>query len=337
MWTRELRTIIPRLVSCPRSGAATRLRTPALRMLSAAAKRASVWASRTSAAWPFCATSRSRLRETRKSPVVPGSRRLAARSRSPSGVLRKIAPSSGRRCAKARSRTSSRSSSSEIDAASALWTSLRRRIRSPDSRSAAAMSSEADRSSMLSDEAASSAVAVFGRVTASSKPSMLMTVSESFTRSPTARCMGVATGRPFRRVVLREPRSSMNQVWPSRKKRACSRERKRSERTRSAFEERPTTRVSPSQKCSNDSPIGGVMRRRRGGWLIWSRRADRRIVARAPFDGTRAASGDSREISPGPKRTRSREGLLPGTRPDRDTRVARRILFPDSLQGPAEG
>ena len=44
-------------------GAAIRLRTPELMMLSAAAKRASVWASRTSAACPFSATSLSRLRE----------------------------------------------------------------------------------------------------------------------------------------------------------------------------------------------------------------------------------------------------------------------------------
>ena len=62
-WTRELRTIIPRLPWGARSGAATRLRTPELRMLSAAAKRASVWASMTRAAWPFSATWLSRLRE----------------------------------------------------------------------------------------------------------------------------------------------------------------------------------------------------------------------------------------------------------------------------------
>ncbi len=62
-WMRELRTIMPWMPDESRRGAAIRLRTPELMMLSAAAKRASVWASRTSAACPFSATSFSRLRE----------------------------------------------------------------------------------------------------------------------------------------------------------------------------------------------------------------------------------------------------------------------------------
>jgi hypothetical protein len=64
-------------------GAAIRLRTPELMMLSAAAKRSSVCASRTRAAWPFSATSLSRLREKKKSPRAEGRRRPAARSTPP--------------------------------------------------------------------------------------------------------------------------------------------------------------------------------------------------------------------------------------------------------------
>ncbi len=62
-WARELTATMPSVPSGSSSGAATRLRTPELRMLCASAKRSSVWASRTSAASPFSATSWIRVRE----------------------------------------------------------------------------------------------------------------------------------------------------------------------------------------------------------------------------------------------------------------------------------
>ncbi len=145
---------MPSLPAGPSRGAAIRLRTPELRMLSAAAKRSSVSASSTSADCAFSATSCSRLRECSSSPFAPGRRRLAARSSPPPyGRLRKMTASSGPRWAKARSSTSSSSSSSESDPARARCTSFSSLRRPADSFSAAASSSEAERSTIVSEEA----------------------------------------------------------------------------------------------------------------------------------------------------------------------------------------
>jgi hypothetical protein len=92
----EPRTIIPIGPSGSSSGAATRLRTPELRMLIALLNRSSSSASSTSAARPFSATSRIRLVEYRQRCEVPLFDRLAAQSYSPSARLRKIAPSAER-------------------------------------------------------------------------------------------------------------------------------------------------------------------------------------------------------------------------------------------------
>ena len=120
--------------------------------------------------------------------------------------------------------------------------------------------------------------------------------------------------------MLREPRSSTYQVSPSRKKRAWSRERKRSERTRSALDERPTTRASLSQRCSNGSPIGGVIRRRRGGWLIVaSARADR-STGRGP------TAPRPRDRPGAPRGLRGARARRPGGTP-LPARVSRRRVF----------
>jgi len=92
--------------------------------------------------------------------------------------------SSGPRWAKVRSRTASRSSSRERGAARARWTSFRSLSRPADSRSAAAISSAAERRTIVSDEPVFRASSPFGREAAVSKPSIAITVSESLTRSP---------------------------------------------------------------------------------------------------------------------------------------------------------
>ncbi len=115
-----------------------------------------------------------------------------------------------------RSSTASRSSSSVPEAASARWTSLRSLRRPADSRSAAAISSEAERRTIVSDELVLTLSSLLGRDTEPSAPSIVITVSESFTRSPALTRPGTARGRPLSRVVLREPRSSTIQASPSR-------------------------------------------------------------------------------------------------------------------------
>ena len=107
-----------------------------------------------------------------------------------------------------RSSTASSSSSSVPEVARARWTSFRSFRRPADSRSAAAISSEAERRTIVSDELVLTLSSAFGRDDEVSNPSIEITVSESFTRSPALTRPGTARGRPFSRVVLREPRSS---------------------------------------------------------------------------------------------------------------------------------
>ena len=127
-----------------------------------------------------------------------------------------------------------------------------------DSRSADFSSSDAERSTIVSEPAVRICDGRGGD--APSKASIEISVSESFSWSPIATAVGAASARPLSSVVLREPRSSTIQRSPSRKNRACCRERKRSDSTRSAREERPITSASLSQTWSNGSPTGGVTR-----------------------------------------------------------------------------
>ncbi len=59
-------------------------------------------------------------------------------------------------------------------------------------------------------------LSALGRDGGAPSPSTAITVSESLTRSPGPIFDGAARGRPFSRVVLREPRSSTIQASPSR-------------------------------------------------------------------------------------------------------------------------
>jgi hypothetical protein len=58
--------------------------------------------------------------------------------------------------------------------------------------------------------------------------------------------VGVSTGRPPNKVPLREPKSSTNHDPLSWKRRACIRDIERSGIVKSAFEDRPMTKLSPS-------------------------------------------------------------------------------------------
>ncbi len=235
----------------------------------------------------------SRCSRTRRS----GGWRLAARWSEPSGPRRKMAPSSGFRWTKARSSTSSSSASGVSGAASARWTSLTTRRRpvtppaSPPPRGAPSRerSWAAGRRIVLPGRPSSAPPTRPSPVagTAPPGPSTSTRLSARRMTSPGRKGVGPETGRSFRKVVFRDPRSSRNQLPSFRKNRACCRERKRSATTTSAFEERPITAESPLTSRRNGSASRGSRRR-------WS------VLTRArPLRGGR---------SPAPSRARRRRG-----------------------------
>ena len=213
-----------------------------------------------------------------------------------------------------RSSTTSSSSSREREAASARWTSFSIFSRPADSRSAAASSSEAERSTIVSDELVLKLSSAWAGEARASKPSTVITVSESLTRSPgahprrrrpaAARSGAWCSASPGPRPSSRRPRG--------RTARAAGRGSGRRGRGRPSRSARPTSE-SLSQTWSKGSPIGGVTRRRSGVGLI-RRGADHgRIVARRRLGLSVVVSGPKRRPGrdqPDPTRGRSRWPLL---------------------------